>query len=106
MKRLHVFILILTTSPNLGRSHRLGAPHGDGQGVGGPPVERQMRRLFNDDSEKIEDILYGDKKAETKWWNGESNGKECSPGVYFFIFHAKTINGKTFNSRGTVTLIR
>lgn len=51
-------------------------------------------------------LLYVAKIPETKWWNGESNGKECSPGVYFFIFHAKTINGKTFNSRGTVTLIR
>ena len=51
-------------------------------------------------------LLYVANIHENPWWNGESNGEECSPGVYFYIFYAKTKNGKTYNSRGTLTLIR
>lgn len=40
------------------------------------------------------------------WWDGTYNGNFCQTGVYFYLLEAKSKLGKTYNMRGTVTLLR
>ncbi len=44
--------------------------------------------------------------SETKGWDGNYNGSQCAEGVYFYHIYAKGVNGKEFNYRGSVTLVR
>jgi gliding motility-associated-like protein len=40
-------------------------------------------------------------------WDGKSlNGKECAPGVYFYVINAKGRDGKEYQLKGNVTLMR
>ncbi len=39
-------------------------------------------------------------------WNGNINSKKGSPGVYLYEISFRTDNGKTYNKKGTVKLIR
>jgi gliding motility-associated-like protein len=44
--------------------------------------------------------------AEIKGWDGNYNGTTCAEGVYYYHIYAKGVNGKEFNYRGSVTLVR
>jgi gliding motility-associated-like protein len=44
--------------------------------------------------------------AENKGWGGNYNGSACAEGVYYYHIYAKGVNGKEFNFRGSVTLVR
>jgi len=54
---------------------------------------------------------WGDKIAEftgknDDWWDGTSNGKFCSDGVYFFMVNITDYKGNFITYHGSVTLIR
>jgi len=44
--------------------------------------------------------------SEIKGWDGNYNGSQCAEGVYYYHIYANGVNGKTFNYRGSVTLVR
>jgi gliding motility-associated-like protein len=46
------------------------------------------------------DDIYG------KGWDGTYMGKDCSDGVYVYVFNITTNNNKSFKLNGTVTLLR
>lgn len=41
-----------------------------------------------------------------KGWNGKSNGKYVSPGVYFYVIQAKGSEGKTYKKKGDINIVR
>lgn len=54
--------------------------------------------------------VWGDKVFETTQpafsWNGESGGKACQEGVYYFVARGIAENKRLFVRRGSITLIR
>ena len=51
-------------------------------------------------------IFESDDAAENKGWDGNYKGSACAEGVYYYHIYAKGVNGKDFNYRGSVTLVR
>lgn len=53
---------------------------------------------------------WGEKVFETsettEGWDGTFMGKDCQQGVYVYQIKAKSLIGKIFNEKGTVTLLR
>lgn len=42
----------------------------------------------------------------TEGWDGKIDGRDASPGVYFYIIEAKGIDGQNFDKKGSLNLIR
>ncbi len=51
--------------------------------------------------------LIWDTSSPTEFWDGTNrNGKEYPSSTYFYIYNARSSSGKTYESNGSVTLIR
>lgn len=43
---------------------------------------------------------------EDKSWDGTFNGRDCAPGVYFFVIRYLDIDGRMVEEKGDITLVR
>ena len=86
-------------------------PNGDGTN----DVFMQHTKYFNDGSEAGDFLFmvynrWGEKVFETtqtsKGWDGTFMGEDCQQGVYAYKIQARSLVGKFFNEKGTVTLLR
>lgn len=50
--------------------------------------------------------VYDFEMPNGKWWNGKSDEEDCADGVYFYMFEAGDLTGKTEQFHGTLTLLR
>lgn len=51
--------------------------------------------------------LIWETSSPTVFWNGKNaNGEEYAEGTYFYIYNARSMSGKDYQSHGTVTLLR
>lgn len=51
-------------------------------------------------------LVYESDDLYDKGWDGTYKGKDCSDGVYVYVFNITTNNNKSFKLNGTVTLLR
>ena len=63
-------------------------------------------KVWDSNNAKVFDKFWLDSPLNETGWNGQSNGRDVSQGIYYYQFKLIAGNGQAFNQSGTVMLIR
>jgi gliding motility-associated-like protein len=81
-------------------------PNGDGSNDLFFPVMRYVTEMTCLIYDRWGKLVYELKSPTDKWDGTNKNGKDCSPGTYFYIFKAKDRDGRDYDATGYVQLQR
>jgi gliding motility-associated-like protein len=80
-------------------------PNGDGQNDEFRVAYRSIASFECKIYNQWERLVY-ESEDITEGWDGKIDGRDASPGVYFYIIEAKGIDGQNFDKKGSLNLIR